>query len=175
MGRRKLNLKTYAEDKMLGVRPISSLSLSFAFTYFLGLGLLTLVPISVSETVPSISYYFVIGVMTILGLLLFFLPLYSFHLQMRQHKETEKGKLRKMLLEVNVSEDVSDNAESMVEIKKSIDRLSRIIQTDMIQEDIDRIPVWPIDLPILGRLAAMTVSIITIILANYIMKRIIHL
>jgi len=175
MGKRQLNLRTYAEDKMLGVKPISSLSLSFAFTYFTGLGLLILLPIALSESAPSFSYYFVVVVVTLLGLIIFFLPLYSFHLQMRTHKEAEKGKLRRMLLDASNIEEISDSPESIVEVKRSIDRLSKIIQTEIIQEDIEKIPVWPINLSILGRLAAMAVSIITIILANYIMKRIIHL
>jgi hypothetical protein len=93
---------------------------------------------------------------------------------MKSYKETEKRKIKKILLDLP-TEDISDEDISFAEVKKSIDRLSKIFQYEIIQEEVDKIPVWPIDFPIITRLTAMTVSIITIIIANFIMKRIIHL
>ncbi len=180
LGRKPLKLKHFDEDRMLGVRPIGSLSLSFAFTYFAGLGILALLPVALLPSTSSSSYTELLFVLVLSGVVFFFLPLNAVHEKMREAKHREEESLRNQLVKIvktpNESDtEVSDSPVSkteVLEMKEVLNRLTKVIAIDMTKQEAKSIPTWPIDAPILGRFATIIISITGILAANLIMRRI---
>ncbi len=81
--RHPLRLQPYHRDRLLGTRPLGQLSLSLAATFLIGLALSALW-VATGNRSPFL-FAIAMGV-AIVGLVLFFLPLYAVHVQMRAHK-----------------------------------------------------------------------------------------
>lgn len=172
MGDAELELKPFYEDRMLGVRPIGSLSLSFAFTYFTGLGILALLPFAVSQETLSTGYLGILVVLSFLGVAFFFLPLNTIHRKMVEAKRLELQNIHNRLIQtINSEEDKQKTEATIKEITDKIDQLIDVLVIDITKKDASTIPTWPIDLPILSRFTAMIFSILAIILANIIMRQ----
>jgi hypothetical protein len=171
LGKRPLSLKPFHQDKMLGVRPVGSLSLSLAFAYFGGLSILALLPSVLSPDTPTISYVLTLSFFMLLGVIFFFLPLYTIHRKMHEVKLKEQEKLHNELFKVVQKTDNSKiKSESISDIKDSLNRLTSVLTVEVTKDEVENIPTWPIDFAILRRLLTMTISIIGIIIANFIMK-----
>jgi len=176
LGQKPLMLKSFDKDKMLGVKPIGSLSLSLTFTYFGAASILALLPIVLSPDIPSLSYVVVVATLILVGILFFFLPLNTIHKKMLEVKEGEQKLLHSELSKViqDTSDSNKENVESTVDIKESLNRLISVLKVEVMKDEVKVIPTWPIDMQILNRLLAMALSILGIILANFIMKVVLH-
>ena len=175
LGKKSLKLKSFHEDRMLGVRPISSLSLSFAFTYFSGLGILALLPFVISPDKISLSYIGLLSVLTLMGVIFFFLPLNTIHKKMLEVKHREQEALRMLLREViqkPIEARTQGSELSLSDLGETLNRLTTVLMFGVIKGEVVEIPTWPFDTQILGRLSAMILSIITIIIANIIIRQI---
>ena len=175
LGKKSLKLKPFHEDKMLGVRPIGSLSLSFAFTYFTGLGILALLPVVLLPNPSSPGYMGLLCMLTLSGVIFFFLPLNAIHKKMLEAKHREQKTLRHQFIKAvqTPNESRTEVSESSLsEIREELSRLTRVLTVDITREEVAAIPTWPFDAPILGRLAAMIFSIIGIVIANLILRQI---
>jgi hypothetical protein len=161
---------------MLGLRPIGSLSLSFAFTYFLGLGILALLPIVIrSGSNASLSYIGLLLVLTLLGVVIFFFPLNTIHKKMTEVKKLEQEVLRKKMSKAIQDESKSRTDDSQLSISDTNEMLSIVTKALIIsitRDEVAEMPTWPFDISIISRLSAMLVTIITIILANLILRQI---
>jgi hypothetical protein len=174
---KKLVLKKFHEDKMLGVKPVGSLSLSLTYTYFAGLSLLVLLPTIIAPDSPTLSYVLTLSLFIILGISLFFLPLNTVHKKMIEAKKMEQEMLRNELF--TLVQDTKDadpeDPESMSEIKNALTRLTSVLTVEVTKDEVDDIPTWPFDTEILSRLLALSLSVAAVIVANYIMRKVIHL
>ena len=172
---KKVKLKTFNEDKMLGVRPVGSLSLSLTYTYFVGLIILGLLPTILQPEASILGYMVVLSTCATVGLILFLLPQYTLHKKMVEAKEVEKELLRRELSKVVRAADEKDDVESVAEIKDALNRLTTVLQVDMTRNELENIPTWPFDTQIISRLAGMAMSIIIVIIGQWIMRRVIYL
>jgi len=178
LGKKPLKLKSIYEDRMLGVRPIGSLSLSFAFTYFVGLIILTLVPIVVWPNPLSPSYIGLLSVLTLLGVIFFFLPLNTIHKKMLDVKHREQEALRKQFsraIQKQTESRTQVSESSLSVIREVLIRLTTVLTIDISKKEVAAIPTWPFDAPIISRLAAMIFSIIAILIANFIKQQLLSL
>ena len=173
---KKVKLKKFNEDKMLGVRPVGSLSLSLTNTYFVGLIILGLLPTILQPEASFLGYMVVLSLCAMVGLILFFLPQYTLHKKMVEAKGVEKELLRRELSKVvRAADEEKDDMESAAEIKDALKRLTTVLQVDITKDELETVPTWPFDTQIIGRLAGMTMSIFIVIIAQWIMRRVINL
>jgi len=173
---KKVKLKAFNEDKMLGVRPVGSLSLSLTYTYFVGLLILGLLPTILQPEASFLGYMVVLSLCAIVGLILFFLPQYALHKKMVEAKEIEQELLRRELSKVvQATDGEKGELESAVEIKDALNRLMTVLSVDMTKNELESIPTWPFDTQIISRLTGMAISIIIVIIGQWIMRRVIYL
>lgn len=173
---KKVKLKSFNEDKMLGVRPVGSLSLSLTYTYFVGLVILGLLPTILQPEASILGYMVVLSTCAIVGLILFFLPQYTLHKKMVEAKGIERELLRRELSKVvRTADEEKADMESAAEIKDALNRLTTVLQVDMTRNELENIPTWPFDTQIISRLAGMAMSIIIVIIGQWIMRRVIYL
>jgi len=173
---KKVKLRSFNEDKMLGVRPVGSLSLSLTYTYFMGLIILGLLPTILQPEASILGYMVVLSTCAMVGLILFLLPQYTLHKKMVEAKGVEKELLRRELSKVvRTADEEKDDVESVAEIKDALNRLTTVLQVDMTRNEVESIPTWPFDTQIISRLAGMAMSIIIVIIGQWIMRRVIYL
>lgn len=174
LGKKPLKLKSIYEDRMLGVRPIGSLSLSLTFTYLAGLSILTLVPIVVWPNTSSPSYTWLLSVLALLGVVFFFFPLNTIHKKMLDVKHREQEAYRKLFskaIQKQTESRTQVSESSLSDIREVLIRLTTLLTVGITKEEAAAIPTWPFDTPILGRFSAMILSIITILIANIILRQ----
>lgn len=176
LGKKPLKLKSFYKDRFLGLKPIGSLSLFFAFVYFGGMGLLALFPVLKSPYPETQFYVGFLSLITILGAVFFILPLFTFHNRMVEvkHKEQEafSEKLEKAMKKSNESR-AQVSVSSVLETDQLLGRLTTIIASDISKRAIEDISTWPLDLPILRRFLTMVISVdLAVIIVDIILKRI---
>ena len=155
MGTAQLQLRPYFKDRMLGLRPVGRLSLSIATAYFLLIGFL-LISILVSPA-PLVIYALILG-LTLLGVLMFFLPLRRLHGRMLEQKKLERAGLEDRLGQLY---------QNPVETRSSTD-ISELFMLDMRERRISSIATWPFDTGIIIRLSAIIISVVAILLSKVI-------
>jgi hypothetical protein len=172
LGKKFIHLKLFYEDKMLGVKPIGSLSLSFAFIYFIGITILIIMPGVFSTNSPGIMYLLYLLILVLVGMALFILPLYTTHIKMVEAKRNEQEKIRKDLL-TRVKSSSESSLDSNKQIKETLDQLTSILNINITKDEIMSIPTWPIDTSIINRFGmVILIPIITTIVARYIIDKI---
>jgi hypothetical protein len=168
LGNEPLTLKPYHEDPMLGVRPIGSISLALFLAYNVVIGLSVL---SILVAPPDPVGLAAITLLALLGGAMFILPLYSVHRKMAAEKANERTKVFEdfaRLFDRPQEESASDDGSSSSS-NSATDLLRGIRDTQILQlrrEYISSIPTWPIDTGIIGRFAAIIISVFTVILAR---------
>jgi hypothetical protein len=167
LGTKSLILKSFREDKTLGTKPIGLLSLSFASIYIIGIGLAVLLVIILLPQTTFPFFSSLLAILILIGIAFFFLPLYSVHKRMVEAKSREQENVRQQLSKVVEQKLTSES--SMKELGEALDRLTTIIAVDITKEELDSIPTWPVDAPIIGRLVTLIFTIIGILIANYVM------
>lgn len=132
-------------DRWLGARPLGSLALALAIVYSTGLALG--VPIVTSGPAAAVMGPVLIG-LSLLGLLLFFLPLRSAHRQMAAEKANEQAWLRARLASVAA---VSRHQPDPVP-RDPTTALHDVIAMEIIERHVGDIRTWPIDTSIAAKL-----------------------
>jgi hypothetical protein len=157
LGKEPLKLKHFSEDSMLGVRPIGSIALTLFLSYFVITGLGTLVLLFAPD---PLGLVLVTG-LTIVGVILFFLPLNNIHLRMQNEKHLHQAAIRRELVLLSNP----NNATGPNPQKDPLSRVSELMILQMRRDDAARIPTWPFDTTILSRFAAVIISL-TIVLVS---------
>ena len=173
LGKEPLRLKPYHEDPMMGLRPLGLLSLSLALAHFVGLGLLT-VAISLEPGASPPEAAILPVVLILLGILLFFLPLYRVHGMMVRERQRAQALARSQYTRLAQGQDNpgSDGSDTMMaEVRNILADLRDAFRLDMEDRRIAAIPTWPFDTRILGRLAVIVLSVMAILLARIITVR----
>ena len=156
-GKEPLRLKSFYEDRMLGLRPVGSLALSFALVIFV-LGALGIFSLLVSPDPLSIVF---MTVLTIFGVVMFFLPLNSIHGRMMSAKQSTQHSVRMDFVRLLNGTDPGDgNSPGM------LSDLKKLISHQMVEQKANSISTWPLDATIIGRFAAIIISVVAIMLAK---------
>ncbi len=163
LGKEPLKLTAYDEDPMLGVRPIGSISLSLFLSYILIVGFIAL-GLGISPDPVSLS---LVLVLALLGGFMFFLPLNSIHRKMLGEKRRELKKMAQTLS--RVSRGLENGANQRAEDLLQSIRDAQVLQ--MQREIILSVPTWPFDTGILGRFAAVILTVIGILLSRVIYNK----
>ena len=159
LGKEPLMLKSVDADVMLGLRPIGSISFSL-FLAFISVVVLSLIGVLVNPDTVSLASLFVLA---LLGGVMFFLPLNSFHKQMLAVRRKEEGDLFQRLAEM--SNRGEGGAEQEVDLLRSI----RDVQLLQMRKDrLSKVPTWPFDTQLFGRFAAIILSVTAILLSRII-------
>ncbi|MCX6653497.1 MAG: hypothetical protein NTY03_00090, partial [Candidatus Bathyarchaeota archaeon] len=123
LGKNRIRLKSFREDKMLGVKPFGSLSLNFSYAYFFSLILILLFAVTISPNTPTVPYLSLITVLILIGIIFFILPLYTIHIKMVQYKKQEQDSFQIEVGKViNKSSDIKDitKNDAIYEIKDAL-------------------------------------------------------
>lgn len=96
---------------------------------------------------------------------------------MLEFKVKQQELLRSELYKVvkSTSDSRIEDHESMSDIKDALSRLTTVLKVEVTKDEVMAMPTWPIDMPILSRLLAMAVSIALVIIAEFILKRVLHI
>ncbi|MBI3859819.1 MAG: hypothetical protein HY296_06260 [Thaumarchaeota archaeon] len=165
IGRSSLRLKTFREDRTLGAGPMGSLSLFLAFGYFGGLALLLL--LSLISPVPGFRSLNLLGGFVgalALGMALFFVPLSSVHGKMLEEKQREQ----KLHLEEYNRLLQSFKEGGNPPERRGEGRLDALLLHEITGRRIAAIPTWPFDTGIIGRLAAILLSVSAILISKFV-------
>jgi hypothetical protein len=179
LGSKPLKLKSFYEDRLLGLKPIGSLSLHFALVYFGGMGLIALFPaLILGWYIMSLFYATFLVAIIVLGVIFFVLPLFTFHNRMVEVKKREQKALQEqfskaMTKQGESSSQVSESSASDTE--EMLGRLTKIVVSDITKREIDEMMTWPFDQPILRRLLASIISMnVVIFLADLTLRYVIR-
>ena len=173
LGRKHLRLKRSTEDRMLGVRPFGDLSLSMSIVYFSAMAILIMIGIASTIGSPVIGFVaFITLLMTffVIGVILFISPLCAVHSKMIEQKEIERTELRRQFSEsVEVSTE-SSMKDTVAEMQRKLENLTSLMTLEMEEKNLDLVPNWPIDTPILNKFVTIIITVIAIILANLFLR-----
>lgn len=161
-GREPLKLKPYYEDRMMGLRPLGSLSLTLALYFFLVWGAVfvvvnVLLPTSIGSIAVGLGFI-------VLGAVMFFLPLTNIHGKMREEKLREQGLIDKKFIQMRNALNLEGGPNSMEYQKMA----NEMIAFDIVQRRVASIPTWPFDTSIIQRFVAIVLSVTAILLSRLI-------
>ncbi len=158
LGKEPLNLRSHYEDRMLGVKPIGAISLTLFVSYTLVIGLTT---VSVLFNPDPIGTTFLI-IFAVFGVAMFFIPLNSIHRRMAEAKQRQMAKVDEKFARL------ADSATELTpESTEKILKQLRDTQILMISRDyVSNLPTWPLDTPIIGRFAAVALSVAAILISK---------
>ncbi len=167
LGKNPLKLRSFYDDAMLGVRPLGSLSLQLTVVY---LGLSGVAALATSFF-PDIVSILLLSGFTLMGVVLFFLPLTSIHLLMQQEKDREHTVIRKELSDMiqKPKQQVSHSIETTLADLETLFRDFRsLLALDLSERKVMSVPTWPYDSKILSQLTIVIISVTAIILGQII-------
>ena len=155
LGKFPLKLTPFYQDNTLGLKPLGNLSLKLSLVYFVGVFLI-LLELFINPLV-SVSTLVEIGLLILLGVLLFFLPLYTAHKRLVQEREHYLKSLRQKL--DNTSFGIKDDNVTFENLNH--EQATKIIAHDILEQRITAISSWPIDPTMVRILTALTISTVT--------------
>lgn len=155
LGRYHLRFVSFYEDSHLGMKSLGSISLSFAWVYFLGTGLVFFS----SNLVPIPLLLALLGLI-VLGVVLFFLPLQTVHEKMAKEKHVTEKFLRKRLAQIVVTLERNDEASS---------EITDILAFQMLEQKISKISEWPFDTATLSWFSAIVITVLGTIITRYLL------
>ena len=166
LGLGSLRMRSYLQDPVLGLRPLGSLSFALAWPYLATLGIAAL---WISLGVPGPGLLFVVALL-IVGVVMFFLPLYEVHRRMVRERERAHASVRDHLWErvEKVETLVRKGGDpTLLDVMNRLARLEEASSLDRAERRIDEIHDWPFDTRIVGRLAALTLTVVAVLVTRY--------
>jgi hypothetical protein len=155
LGRYHLHFVSFYEDSHLGMKSLGSISLSFAWVYFLGIGLVFFS----SNPVPTPLLLALLGLI-VFGVVLFFLPLQTVHQKMAKEKHAAEKLLRKRLAKIMEALDRND---------EDSNEMTDILLFQMLEQKISKISEWPFDTATLSWFSAIVITILGTIITRYLL------
>jgi hypothetical protein len=162
------------KDSRLGTRPIGTLCLTLSGAYFVGIILLVLLSAVSPIEMPKISYVIVCySFLILLGITIFFLPLYRVHLRMVEEKNKQELQLIRKQNSDASDESQSNMAEQPLEkIQKQLDFLMKERKKELEESSIKSIHTWPFDTYLIGQFLFFLLSVAASLIASYVWSRI---
>jgi len=159
-GKLRLKLKSCYEDSMLGTRELGSLSFSFSIPYFIGLTLFAGQEMILGRLPGETSLINMISMLILIpaGITLFMAPLVSTHHRMLEAKKAEKTSAEK---------EMSGLMSRIRETGEKDDRnVIRLLLLETLERKVEKIKTWPIDNPLIGKLALIAISVTAALIAQ---------
>lgn len=157
-GKEELSLRPFTEDRMLGLQPLGSISLSFSVVV-LTLVVIALVGSFVSADLANLLVQF--SLLVLLAVMLF-MPLYGIHRKMLVARKREQAWVQERLAEAAEREPGGGEAGALLEIKT-------LLSFRMLKEEASKIPTWPFDVGRLERFIAVFLSVTAVVIARLIL------
>jgi hypothetical protein len=155
LGKYHLRFVSFYEDSHLGMKSLGSLSLSFAWVYFLGTGLVFFS----SNPVPIPLLLALLGLI-LFGIVLFFLPLNEVHEKMVKEKIAAEKLLRKHLTQIVTTLDGKDERSNGV---------ADILVFQVLERKVSKISEWPFDTATLSWFSAIVITVLGTIITRYLL------
>ena len=155
LGASRLNLLPPYRDSFLGLKPVGSLALSLAAAYF---GFEVVFLLTTIFAPPSILDLITVGAvlvgLVVIGILAFFLPLRRLHRRMMLEKGLAREKLAKRFVPI------MDDSATLTGVDKGVEHEAlEVLKVDLMDRKVSSIATWPFDLPILGKLTIIVLSV----------------
>lgn len=173
IGQKTLILKHSTEDRMLGVRPFGDLSLSMSVVYFSAMVILIMLGIASTMGGPaigSVAFLTLLLAFFVVGVVLFISPLYAVHTKMIEQKEIERTELCKQAYQGVQGTTKPCTEDAVAKMQRKLDNLTSLLTLERAEKNLDSVPDWPIDTPILSKFVTIILSVVGIILANLILR-----
>ncbi len=154
-----LNLKRFYEDRILGLRPLGLLVVSFASTFFA----LDSVILVGSFLTTDIYNLFVALLILSMGVVMLLFSLGGMHSKMIQVKQEEEASLRMRTAQLMVAPEEQGGQDSQVFL-----RMEELLRLQVLEARISKIPTWPFETRVVERLLAIILSVVAIMLAKFI-------
>ena len=154
-----LQLLPYHTDRMLGLHPVGSMTLSFGIVYLL-LDSLALAAGALTSDVGDLAVLF--GLLILLATLLV-LPVYGIHKKMSAEKSRERVELQERIAAIVSTKDDGPENEN-----KAISDLKYLMAYRTLSSEVARMQTWPFETGRLERFIAIFLSVTTIIIARLI-------
>lgn len=164
-GKHPLRLPSYRTNPFLGLRGFGSISFSLTFVFFGGVLLGTLLISSFAADLPLANFVLFIVALTVIGLVMLFLPLQSIHGRMEEEKEHLRTSLLGELVRRAKEDEVALQGDRAGVAKK----LERTIILEHDYEEVEKLPTWPFDSPIAGRMVAILVTVVVSIVSHLVL------
>jgi hypothetical protein len=167
LGLGSLHMKSYLEDPVLGLRPLGSLSFALAWPYLATLGIGALW-ISLGVTGPGVLLFVV--ALVIVGLVMFFLPLYEVHRRMLRERKRAHASVHDHFQERSAEVDTLEREggdPTLLDVMNRLAGLEEASSLDRAERLIGEIYDWPFDTRIAGRLALLTLTVVAVLLTRY--------
>ncbi len=146
VGSLPLTLKSFTEDRTLGLRPFGTASLKFTVAYVLSVCAAALS----GQSLPLSVLLGVLASFSLLGMGFFFLPLLSLHRKLatvkREHMDWISTEHGAVLNEMQLPGGLRDGVLA-----------TRLATVKSVRQDLNSIHVWPFDTSILVRVVSITV------------------
>lgn len=155
LGKEHLRLVSFYEDSHLGMKPFGSLSLSFTWVYFLGIGL-----VFFSANPFPIPLLFALLGLILLGAFVFFLPLRIVHMKMAKEKRAAEKLLRKHLAQIVTSLEQKD---------ENPNDISDLLAFQLLEQKVAKISEWPFDTVTLSWFSAIVITVLGTIITRYLL------
>jgi hypothetical protein len=154
-GKQPLQFAEFYEDAHLGMKSLGFLSLSFAWVYFLGTGLVFFSsnPVPVPLLLASLG-------LIIFGIMFYFLPLRVVHEKMKNEKLAAEKLLRKRLTRIVTTLDQED---------ESSDQVADMFAFQVLEQKVSKISEWPFDNATLSWLSAIVIAVLGTIVTRYLL------
>ena len=151
----QMRFVSFFEDSHLGTRPLGSISLSFALVYFFGVGLVFLAfnPVPTPILVASLG-------LILVGVAIFFLPLYTMHARMVKEKQAAEKALRKNLSRI---------MGSIERKEESANEITEIFLFQLLENKVSKISEWPFDTVTLSWFSAIVITVLGTIITRYVL------
>jgi hypothetical protein len=166
LGGMSLRLAPFLEDRMMGTRPLGNLALSLTIAYFgeiLLAGLLfTTLP---GFNIGSISIF---ATLLLIGVALFFLPLNSIHVRMRQEKHRLLREIGARFPRLEKDQDVTHQNATLDDVRLKLSKLTDLQEVEMLDRKISTLPTWPFDVNVVSKFIAIVVSVTAVLLTRLI-------
>jgi hypothetical protein len=161
----------YYLDDMLGMRPLGKLSLTFATTYFLALGLGGVWAMASSRNLVTQG---ALPVFLVIGLVLFFLPLRVIHSRMVDAKKQAQIELRERYATLFEAPRRLPAGSREAE-RASLDDLRDAIGYEVTERQVQAIKAWPFDTSLIAKLAtSFALPIILTLVGRQLILLILH-
>jgi hypothetical protein len=155
LGASELNLPPPYRDSFLGLKPVGSLALSLAGAYF---GFEVVFLLTTVFAPPNILDLITVGgvlvALVVIGILAFFLPLRRLHRRMILEKGLAREKLAKRFAPI------MNHSPSSAGVNVDVEHEAlEVLKVDLMDRKVSSIATWPFDLPILGKLTIIVLSV----------------
>lgn len=167
LGRESLRMRPHTEDPVLGLRPLGSLMFGVTWANLAAAGLAALwISLGIVPT-PSLSFFIV--ALVVLGVVMFFLPLYAVHRKMVRAQRQARSSVQRRLEEWAKGRPThvqGADGPGLLDVMNSLERLTEAVVLDREERRVDEIYRWPFDTRIVGRLAALSLSAVALVISR---------